>query len=601
MNISENLNCPTPDCFDNFPSENLTNTAYVDADTEFEDSFSYDDLFAYSETSDEESRRLSEARLWYNSNNSLFEKGDWKSIYQNLLRLGQLEQSVIWNDVKCLSLAQFAVSQLAFKLLSIRKWSSANRAMSNEYRVCFLKLVNQSISLKPNEDKFHSSKAYFFYFHYMSNHHEENDFQEACVLLKDLSQSPFIRFKDAQRYIRIRQKKWEGYNHTDDSKLYELSLEYETLIEIYETLSQREKIRFQKNYISCEYNYSKINIKLLWEETVKAYFWFLSSWMTEDKLQEWKNPESDSSLQRKSVINKCFNFLNDIAERIPESDTIESVQNKNKVRFIEIDYRKAQLLDIKGMLCLIAGVSIERISYFTTASNLLKQSFDKVDSLQRQIARFNYPWYSKCPYALAEFANKHYGSACALLLSVPQNINTRNYYIAARSLLSRMLPFLPEDILFQNCPNELHVIICYPITESIISDLRKAGFIPESINYSYYRLILDGSKPIGYSEFLSFISEVYMSSVPKQSYTLKQKAIMYLRSAIANYVHYTPENDISLKTTDDRMIAMYYIGVRKMMKPAKKRDKIERYKIMLACSAIFQKEIIAELTYSIKS
>ena len=87
------------------------------------DEFSSDELFSVIEKDDEEDHRSPDARMWCNSNSYLFKKNDWKAIYQNLLRLGQIEQSPIWNDAKSLSLAQFAVSKLASSLLSIRKWT----------------------------------------------------------------------------------------------------------------------------------------------------------------------------------------------------------------------------------------------------------------------------------------------------------------------------------------------------------------------------------------------------------------------------------------------------------------------------------------------
>ena len=570
--------------------------ADVEEDMQDMDEFSSDELLSVIEKDDEEDHRSPDARMWCNSNSYLFKKNDWKAIYQNLLRLGQIEQSPIWNDAKSLSLAQFAVSKLASSLLSIRKWTPLEKKRSSEYRNCFLKLVDRTIMLRPAEDKYRSSKAYFYYMHYLSPHHEDTDYQDACLLLKDLSLSPSTRFKDAQRYIHLRQKKWEGYNHRNDAELEELSIEYDTLIDVFSTLNQREQDRCQRNFMSCEYNYAKINADLLWKETLTPYFSTLSPWENEAKLREWRDKDSDANKHRKSVIQKCHRYLDDVSQKIPQSDTVESVQNKNKVRFIEIDYRKAQLFNIQGMLCFIVGVPPEKNPYFSQSSDLLKLSFENVDSLRRQNASFNYPWYSICPYAFAEFACGRFETASSLLLSVPKEVKPYGYYISARNLLDRMLPYFPIELLFRRKVESLHGVMKSPITDEMRRSLESIGVKPDEIKSYRVKSQYASAEPIGYSDFLNIISEIYCDFINKQEYNVKQESIKVLRSVISEYVHYIPEHEHLLTSSKDRLNAMYYCCVKKMMTPAKKRAPIAQYKINISCSDIFKEEMIASLS-----
>ncbi len=560
----------------------------------FEDGFSSDELYDPSVPDDEENQRSPEARLWCNSNTPFFDKNNWDAIYKNIQKLGDLEHSVIWNDKKSLSLAQFAAGSLAYRLLSVRKWNYQQKTLSTEYRKCFLKLANRLIALDPINDRYRSSKAYFFYVHYISNHHDENDYQNAFELLKDLAETPTARFKDAQRYIRLRQKKHEGFNQKDDNELLKLIADYDALIEIYESLNQREQSRCEKNFISCEYNYVKINAQYLWKETLSPYFMTVSSTENRSKLENWRNKNSKENAERKTVLSKCWKYLDDMIKRVPDSDTVDSVQNNNKVRFLEIDYRKAQLLDVQGMLCYIVGVPLEKIKYFSEVSELMKQYFDKVDRLMQLRARFNYPWYSICPYALAEFATGHFERASELLLSVPKEHIPFGFYKAARNLLDRMLPYFSLETLFQKRLENMHAIIKYPLSDEIKQKIQSLGFDMEKMTYKA-RVIYAKQEPVGLIEFVYLLAQIYFSGITKQEYSAQQESIKILRSVVSMYAHYTPEFDAVLITPDDRIKAFYSSVVHKAMTPSRKRNKIEQQVINSACAAIFKTEMLAAI------
>ena len=72
-----------------------------------------------------------------------------------------------------------------------------------------------------------------------------------------------------------------------------------------------------------------------------------------------------------------------------------------------------------------------------------------------------------------------------------------------------------------------------------------------------------------------------------------------MRSIVSEFTHYNLEYDAVLATPQDRLFAFYYIVVKKMMAPAKKRNNIEQHKMNITCSAIFEKEMINELKAAI--
>ena len=318
-------------------------------------------------------------------------RGDWVSIIKLFPDSKNIQASEFWDDVMCLSKLSFALSNLAMRARNSKEFVSPIENCN--YDKFFLKVSKRCLELDPDNSMHISSRAYYYYTRYLSE--KKNDlYQQAFELYEQLIPKTPEWYKEKYRFAKLRQKhiklnKTTGYYSREQwSAICRSALDdYRELIESYENLDDHRKKKYHKIYLKALFGYSTLNIDAsfnFWDDYIMLHIFGVK--LNERRMNHIKLQEIvlvDKHLQ------KIYSEMN--------CDDITRLDLDDDPNYFELQYRIAQVEQIKGIVYVMKNKSPEEYLHFFEESN---KHIDALLLCAKELkksgyAKFNFPYYAK--------------------------------------------------------------------------------------------------------------------------------------------------------------------------------------------------------------
>lgn len=318
---------------------------------------------------------------------------NWKGIVDLYPKQSEIEKSEYWNDYYCLSQLSFALTMLASA--SDKK---TERNLKREYEKFYLKVSDRCLELEPESVMELSTRAYFYYNQFINGKRDESYYKAYEIYEKLLGMSSEW-YKELYRFTKLRQMNFEKKHWTGEfgeewfEKTQEILNDYKKLIEAYSTLDDRRKSKYKKEYLKVLFGYSGFSIDILFD------YWdiYFDNRFYGRRIKDYK------------LQTKQFESINLVDEYLSILYEEKDLQNPTaahlleKPSYFEIKYRLAQIKQIKGIVYILKGRSIEEYEkYFLESNKQLDELFKTVRDFKEKV-RFNFPDYAKVPQAINDY------------------------------------------------------------------------------------------------------------------------------------------------------------------------------------------------------
>lgn len=328
----------------------------------------------------------------------LINENKWNEAVAVFGDLRDIEKSIYWNDEYCLSKLSFILSMLV----------TTNIKSPNDERFWgkyFLKVNDRVLELSPNKSSELSLRAYYYYSKYL---HRQIDtyYDEAVKIYQSIIEQSPESYKEKYRYTKLRQKRFESKEWLGEfgekwyQSVQEILLDYQKLIENYETLEPEAQIHQKKYYIKSLFSYASFAIDYLFK------FWedYIANRIYGREVKDYKFSEK----RQKEMIN-TKKYLDKICE-ISDYEHLGVDQIISKPSYFDVEYRIAQIYQNMGLLLILSKAGEED---YNNAFNKSNQIIDELLSVankykENRNIHFNYPNYVKLPKAINLYLLKKY-------------------------------------------------------------------------------------------------------------------------------------------------------------------------------------------------
>lgn len=358
---------------------------------------------------------------WFSEVARLKRGNNWDAIVR-MIPFKDLESSWLWNDVACLNEAAFAIGQKEnslpeppqkIKTPQDKAFKDKYDKTKNDSRFWFLKIINRSIELSPDNITSRSAKAYYLYNRYISSYRykeKEHDGNIACLIYKEIPRVS-ERYKDCYRYVNLKRVILKNQNsaHINNKELPYVSYSawketltsFRGLIWWHDRLEDNLKKRFTKEYNESKYKYASVFLSHMIEPKKLLSFRFNIYTPSDKTLKKWKNDSSE-------FIPQIVQYLDDVYQSVPHSISKSTLEDY-KPHMLDILYREVQCYLVMGLLNeLLVNKREKAKGHYTKAAELGEELYRYVGAFEKIKAKFNrpnyaYPYICYAYYLLEDF------------------------------------------------------------------------------------------------------------------------------------------------------------------------------------------------------
>lgn len=320
---------------------------------------------------------------------------DWLSIVKLFPDERNIKQSVYWDDVMCLSRLSFALSMLAVKFHKPKARKHDGNTRHN-YDSFFLLTSDRCLELEPEVSMHKSARAYYYYDLYM-NEPKDDYYTKAFELYEPLIASSMESYKEVYRFAKLRQthfenNKWNG-RYTDNwlPTSRDILKSYKDLIESFDALDETRKNKYYKYYLRSLFGYSTFSIDIFfnyWDDYVK-----LNIFNQEIKPYMLKDQQLKEIVKAEEYLTQLFTKKN--------FDNLSQINLQDKPSYFDLQYRLAQIEQIKGIVYVLKGKASSDFAHFFEKSNeRIDALFSLAKDRKEKNEKFNFPHYAKLPKAI---------------------------------------------------------------------------------------------------------------------------------------------------------------------------------------------------------
>lgn len=317
---------------------------------------------------------------------------DWFGILKSCPRADRIESDELWNDPECLGKLTLALSKLASR--TYRNPSQEDMKRQKENEAYFFKVVERCIELEPYRSMHKSTLAYYLYDRYKKEHRQE-DFVRAKGLYEDLVENSNNKFKEQYRYANLLRTHFmlpdNYYNSEAYKEFNKIINEYQILIDSYGNLNDQEQKAQRNNYIKGLYQFVVLHADRTFTRYWDVYF---------DKVFDGAEvPEYLLDIRGKNLISDCERKIDAAIELVPDEVTASNVNDKPG--YFDVYYRKAQIVQSKGLVCILLGYAEDKcLKFFEESEEIVEKLLGTASALKGQGCRFTYPEYLKFTQAI---------------------------------------------------------------------------------------------------------------------------------------------------------------------------------------------------------
>lgn len=322
-------------------------------------------------------------------------KGDWLSVIKLFPDEKNIKNSDYWDDVRCLSKLAFALSKLAIRY---RKTKSLKSERNTEYNYdkFFLLVSDRCLELNPEASMHTSTRAYYYYDRYMTE--KKDDFYiKAYELYESLVSSSAEWYKEKYRFVKLRHihfesNQWNGrYSDIWLPTSRGILKDYKELIEVYNELDEFRKKQYHKLYLKALFGYAIFSIDnyfTYWDDYVKLHIFDQAI-----KAYKLKDQQLKEIVQVEEYLKRLYSEKH--------FDDLSLIDLQDKPNYFEVQYRIAQLEQIKGIVYVMKGKEYSEFFHFFKESNeRLNILLSYAKAQKEKNEKFNYPHYAKLPKAI---------------------------------------------------------------------------------------------------------------------------------------------------------------------------------------------------------
>lgn len=315
----------------------------------------------------------------------LQENNKWEMIINKLPI--DFSNTEIWNDAEILGVFAFSHSRMLEPKYRKNNPNSFDKREKNFYI-----LINRAIELKPKSQTLKSTLAYHYYRIFISQQNNKGGYYEkAKELYNNLVETSTEKYKESYRLARLNEHKFEIEKMTLSAgffkRLDEILTELEAVVNNYNSLDDIRKKKYKDEYNKAIYAFCNLVI------SHKLNYWdiFLSRNLYKVYNKNEKYLMSDKYY---NLVKQVDDYLNSLPEY-----TI-----KEKPNLLDVNYRKAQILQIKGLVYILQNADDKKALLFFSASNsLIYETIKRAKELKRNGANFLFPNYLNTPKARNQY------------------------------------------------------------------------------------------------------------------------------------------------------------------------------------------------------
>lgn len=350
---------------------------------------------------------LQDRNAWLSEVTRFKKDNNWDAIVR-IIPFEDLESSWIWNDATCLNEAAFAIGQKENSLLEPPRKAKTPQATAlkdkydktkNTSRSWFLKIIDRSIELSPENITSRSTKAYYLYSRYIGNYQykeKEYDGDVARLIYKEFPRVA-ERYKDCYRYANLKRvilKNQERAHFKNKEIPYvsysawkESLTSFHGLIWWYDRLEDDLKKRFAKEYNESKYKYASVFLSHMIGPNTLLSVRFNIYTPSDKTLKKWKDDSSE-------FILKIVQYLDDVYQSVPHSISKNTLEDY-KPHMLDVLYRKVQCCLVMGLLNeLLVNNQEKAKAHYTKAAELGEELYQYVGAFEKIKAKFNKPSYA---------------------------------------------------------------------------------------------------------------------------------------------------------------------------------------------------------------
>ena len=304
----------------------------------------------------------------------------WDEIIALFPTNNEIENTDYWEEVECLNVLSFALSMSLGRKYDVR---------NEKY---FLKLIERCLELEPNHRQTLSTKAYFYYNRYCNSKNKKiDDYKIAREILFELKETSY---KEKYRYIKLQEAYYENNAFKGNISIEEWSSKVNEVIdgykgltkEDYDALKEDDKKKFKNYYIKALYGLAAFSIDELFN------YW--------DIYFNWKVGKKE--IKQIMISSKYDEKISDIESTLQQLTEYCDINNptidliNEKPSYFDIQYRMAQIYQIRGIFEGLRGNKEHCYDYFRKSNEIIEKLFEVATKYRNnENAKFSYPNHTK--------------------------------------------------------------------------------------------------------------------------------------------------------------------------------------------------------------
>ena len=332
----------------------------------------------------------------------------WIDIINYFGDINKIEELECWDNLLYLD-------EVVYALAKVSEPSSKVDAISRvKYQQIFFKAVQQSLTIKPNSQKIKSILAYHYYCVFMKEKKNDNGcYDKANELYLELMETSTDSFKEKYRYWKLQQTNFDIIKWTLEGlewvkKVDEILAGFKYVIDDYVGLTEDNQKKRKKEYIGALYAYSVFAL----ENKLRAWDLYVDEIIYSKAIPSYLF--SEENLQ---IIIDVDKYIDEIIVIQKWEDKGTNIDLRTKPSFLDIYYRKAQIVQEKGIMHLLNKRTKEDSAQYFIQSNQYIDKLFKVAYEKKDKFNFLFPYHAKLPKAIndyflnAESVHKNFNNA----------------------------------------------------------------------------------------------------------------------------------------------------------------------------------------------
>lgn len=322
----------------------------------------------------------------------------WMEIVNFFGDINKIEKLECWENLTYLNEVIFALSKIVEP-----GYKKIDDFEKKKLEGIFLKAVERSLEIEPQNTTINSILAYHYYCMFMDKKDNGNGlYDKANELYLELMEISKESFKEKYRYWKLQQINFDLIKWTLKKewlpKVEGILSGFKQLIDEYKTLSVDKQKRMKKEYIGSLYSYSVFAIEN-----------FLKVWEAYSENLIFKKQISPYILSQDKLrmIKDVDGYLKEIVQVSGFEERGNNIDLRQKPSYIDILYRQAQIEQTKGIIHVIKKSPPDKYNQYFVQSNIyLEKLFNLAKRAQEQ-TKILYPHFAKETRAINHYFLKN--------------------------------------------------------------------------------------------------------------------------------------------------------------------------------------------------